>query len=179
MQFSGWMLSLMVMECPIHSHPDSFSLVNTLTIANMPISRLGHTFRLTRTTRMGWNLALVVPSTWAPLAMNKVATISCHLLATGCQLLCNQWDELPMPRDYITCISNLGWKQGMPKSLTFADWFSHEIMDEPDTVEDDHDSDYDPNNNLDQSTVSTDSSASSTSSDSDNDDERRQWQCSC
>jgi hypothetical protein len=44
-------------------------------------------------------------------------------------------------------------------------------MDEPDAVEDDHDSDYNPNNNLDQSTVSTDISASWTSSDSDDDDE--------
>ena len=91
-------------------------------------------------------------------------------LATGLRLIRNRWDELPMPRDAITRVGELGRRQGMPKSLTFADRFGHEILDDSDDVDDDHDSDYDPNDDSDQTSVSSGSYASSTSSSNDSDD---------
>jgi len=65
-------------------------------------------------------------------------------LATGRELSHNRWTELPMPRDAISRINTLGLKQSMPKTLTFADRFGHEILDADDEVNDEHDSDYDP-----------------------------------
>jgi hypothetical protein len=92
-------------------------------------------------------------------------------LATGRRLTRNQWTELPMPRDVIARIAELGRRQGMPKTLTFADRYGHEILDEANDVDDDHDSDYDPDEESKQSSVSSGSYASSTSSGSDDDDD--------
>jgi hypothetical protein len=41
-------------------------------------------------------------------------------LATGRRLTHNWWTELPMPRDVIARVAELGRRQGMPKTLTFA-----------------------------------------------------------
>jgi len=93
-------------------------------------------------------------------------------LVSGRAVVRNRWDELPMPRDAIARVGELGRRQGMPKSLTFADRFGHEILDDYDqAIDDEHDSDYDPDDESSQSSVSTDSFASSESSDSDDDDD--------
>jgi hypothetical protein len=92
-------------------------------------------------------------------------------LATGRRLTRNRWTELPMPRDVIARVAELGRRQGMPKTLTFADRYGHEILDEANDVDDDHDSDYDPDEESKQSSVSSGSYASSTSSGSDDDDD--------
>ena len=42
-------------------------------------------------------------------------------LMMGCQLLHDQWTELPMLHDANMCASQMGRAQGMSKSLTFAD----------------------------------------------------------
>ena len=47
-----------------------------------------------------------------------------------------------MPDDVIERVSQMGRKQGMPRSLTFADRLGHELPDAFNTVDDDHDSDY-------------------------------------
>ena len=65
-------------------------------------------------------------------------------LMTGWWLLHDHWTELPMPHDAITRVRHLGHVQGMPKSLTFADWYGFEFHDAVDDVDDDHDLDYDP-----------------------------------
>ena len=80
-------------------------------------------------------------------------------LMTGCCLLHDCWTELPMPQDAITCVGNLGHAQGMPKSLTFADHYGFKLVDDADAVDDNHDSDFDPD----------DASYSSTSSDDNSD----------
>ena len=54
----------------------------------------------------------------------------------------NQWTSLPMPDEVIERVSEMGRKQGMPRSLTFADRLGHELPDAFDAVDDDHDSDY-------------------------------------
>jgi hypothetical protein len=73
-----------------------------------------------------------------------------------------------MPNDAIAHVGELGHHQGMPKSLTFADWYGHEIRDVDGDVDDEHDSTYDPTD--DNDSVSTESSASYDSDDDDSDD---------
>ena len=51
-------------------------------------------------------------------------------LMTGCQLLHDHWTELPMPHDAVTHVGHMGHAQGMPKSLTFADCYGFELLDE-------------------------------------------------
>ena len=65
-------------------------------------------------------------------------------LMMGRWLLHDQWTELPMPHNVVTHVGHMGHAQGMPKSLTFADWYGFELLDEADDVNDDHDSDFDP-----------------------------------
>jgi hypothetical protein len=90
-------------------------------------------------------------------------------LGTGRRLTQNQWTELPMPNDAIARVNELGRRQGMPKTLNFADRYGHKISDDDDDgVNDDHDSAYDP---ADGDSVSTDSSASFDSDDNDDDDD--------
>jgi len=52
----------------------------------------------------------------------------------------------------------------MPKTLTFADRFGHEILDVDDKVENEHDSDYDPSDNFSRSSDTSDDSSQSTQS---------------
>jgi hypothetical protein len=93
-------------------------------------------------------------------------------LATGRRLLRNRWTELPMPHDAIERVNEMGRRQKMPKTLTFADRFGFELPDAEDDVDDDHDSNYDPADDDDASDDSSDESsmASSHSSDDDDDD---------
>jgi len=83
-------------------------------------------------------------------------------LATGWELSRNQWMELPMPCDAISRVNALGLKQSMPKTLTFANRFGHEIIDADDEVDDEHDSDYDPSDDSSRSSDTSDNSSQST-----------------
>ena len=89
-------------------------------------------------------------------------------LMTGQRLHRDRWTALPMPQDVIDRVSNMGRRQHMPKSLTFADRFGHELEDHHDSVDDDHDSDYIPDDEDDDSYCSDDTS-SYPSSDHDDD----------
>ena len=90
-------------------------------------------------------------------------------LMTGWCHLHDQWIELLMPHDAITHVGNLGCQQGMPKSLTFTDWYGFKIPDAVDAIDGNHNLDYDPADDN-ASTVSHTSSYSSHSNDSDDDD---------
>jgi hypothetical protein len=92
-------------------------------------------------------------------------------LATGRRLLRDRWTELPMPKDAIAKVNQLGRQQNMPKTLTFADRFGFELPDAEDDIDDDHDSDYDPDDDDQSSDTSTASSQSWTHSSDDDDDE--------
>ena len=41
-------------------------------------------------------------------------------LATGAQICCHQWTELPLPRDAIERVNKLGKAQQMPQTMTYA-----------------------------------------------------------
>ena len=88
-------------------------------------------------------------------------------LSTGQRLHRDRWTALPMPQDVINRVSNMGKQQKMPKSLTFADRFGHELEDLHDEVDDAHDSDYDPDDNSSYSSSSDDMSYSYSSSSDD------------
>ena len=91
-------------------------------------------------------------------------------LMTGHQLHCDQWTELPMPHDAVTHVGHLGHAQDMPKSLTFADHYGFELLDEAEDVDDDHDSDFDPADDADFDPVDDAVSYSSSDDDSSDDD---------
>jgi hypothetical protein len=103
--------------------------------------------------------------------MSKVG-ITCFMsLATGRRIIHNQWTELPMPKEAITRVSQLGRQQKMPKILTFANQFGFELPDVDNDVDDDHDSDYDPVNDTQSSDNLTALSDSSTHTSDDDDDD--------
>jgi hypothetical protein len=53
-----------------------------------------------------------------------------------------RWDELPMPQDVIDRVSAIGYLQGMPQTLTFADAYGRELSDTDFDVDDEHDNNY-------------------------------------
>jgi len=65
-------------------------------------------------------------------------------LTSGRALIRTRFTELPLPADVIARVSDMGQQQGMPRSLTFGDRFGHEMWDGHDDVDDDHDSDFMP-----------------------------------
>ena len=67
-------------------------------------------------------------------------------LNTGKLITRHRWTELPTPNDVITRVNTLGQTQNMPRTLTFADRYGHELHDDADEVDDDHDSAYQPDN---------------------------------
>jgi hypothetical protein len=78
-------------------------------------------------------------------------------LVTGCHLIHSQWMELPMPNNAVACIGELGHHQKMPKTLTSMDHFGFKLPDVDDKVDDEHDSNYEPdddNASKDDSTIS-------------------------
>jgi hypothetical protein len=84
-------------------------------------------------------------------------------------------DELPMLNDAITSIGELGYCQKMPKTLTFVDHFVIELPDVDDKVDDEHDSNYEPDDDdasKDDLTISlVPSTHSSDDNDGDDDDD--------
>jgi hypothetical protein len=75
-----------------------------------------------------------------------------------------------MPNDAIDRVNNLGARQGMPKTLTFADRYGVELLDDDRDIDDDHDSDYAPDSDSDSSDDSSASLPDGYDSDSDDDD---------
>ena len=67
-------------------------------------------------------------------------------LSTGARITRDQWTDLPMPREVIHRVSEMGRQQGMPNTLTFADRHGHELEDRLVEVPDDDTSQeaYDP-----------------------------------
>ena len=92
-------------------------------------------------------------------------------LATGRRIIRDRWTELPMPKEAITRVNQLGRQQKMPKTLTFANRFGFELPDADDDVDDDHDSDYDPDDDTQSSDNLTALSDSSTHTSDDDDDD--------
>ena len=67
-------------------------------------------------------------------------------LSTGARITRDRWTDLPMPREVIHRVSEMGRQQGMPNTLTFADRHGHELEDRLVEVPDDDTSQeaYDP-----------------------------------
>jgi hypothetical protein len=47
-----------------------------------------------------------------------------------------------MPQEVIYRVSAIGHLQGMPQTLTFADAYGHELLDDAYDVDDEHDDEY-------------------------------------
>ncbi len=92
-------------------------------------------------------------------------------LVTGRCIIRDRWTELPMPKEAITRVNQLGCQQKMPKTLTFANRFGFELPDADDDVDDENDSDYDPDDDTQSSDNSTALSDSSTHTSDDDDDD--------
>lgn len=106
-------------------------------------------------------------------------------LTSGDRIIRHRWTSLPMPREAINRISQIGRQQRMPSTLTFSNRHGHEIADRlheyiddahPDasdddsTYHDDHDLPIDASDD-DSYDDPTDSDSSSYTSDSDADDD--------
>jgi hypothetical protein len=89
-------------------------------------------------------------------------------LATGKRIHQNRLTDLSMPDDSIARVNHLAQRQGMPRSLTFADRYGFEIFDDDDDVEDDADSTYNPEDDQSIDSESDDNS----DYDDDNEDEQ-------
>ena len=48
-------------------------------------------------------------------------------LATGAQICRHRWTELPLPRDAIERVNQLGKAQQMPQTMTYANRWGREI----------------------------------------------------
>ena len=99
------------------------------------------------------------------LSSNKKGRHYFMPLMTSYHLLWDRWMELPMPHDAIAHVSHMGWQQGMPKSLTFVDCYGFEILDAATGIDDDHDSDYYPADDMASSSSDSDSSTDDDDSD--------------
>ena len=96
-------------------------------------------------------------------------------LSTGARITRDRWTDLPMPREVIRRVSDMGRQQGMATTLTFADRHGRELEDRLVEIPDDdntHEA-YDPHYD-DESTHTGDDDLSydtSTDGDGDNDDD--------
>ena len=50
-------------------------------------------------------------------------------LTSGVRIICHRWTSLPAPREVIHQVNSMGKHQGMPSTLTFANWVGTEICD--------------------------------------------------
>ena len=70
-------------------------------------------------------------------------------LSTGARIIRDRWTDLPMPREVIRRVSDMGRQQGMPTTLTFADRHGRELEDclveipDDDTTQEAYDPHYD------------------------------------
>jgi hypothetical protein len=89
-------------------------------------------------------------------------------LSTDACITRYRWTDLPMPDDVIGRVAAIARRQGMPRTLTFADRYGLEMVDDDgDTIDDDQDSNYDSNDNNDN--FSDDDSDADCNDDPDND----------
>ncbi len=83
------------------------------------------------------------------------------LLMTEKWLLCHRWTALPMPNNVIEHVNDMGWAQGMPRQIAFADWYGMRITSDGydsdgsmlEYDEDLLDSDYQPSDDEDDDTT--------------------------
>ena len=68
-------------------------------------------------------------------------------LSTGKRIHRLKWTDLPSPDDAINRVNTLARRQGMPHTLSFTDRYGFELTDDADSVDDDHDSAYNPTDN--------------------------------
>lgn len=92
-------------------------------------------------------------------------------LPSGKHILRDCWTSLPMPHDMIARVNQLAKEQGMPKSLTFADRFGFEILDDHGDVDDNHNSNYTPDNDSHASSDASDDYSYEMESTSDDDND--------
>ena len=94
-------------------------------------------------------------------------------LSTGARITRDHWTDLPMPREMIRWVTEMGRQQGMPATLTFADRHSHELEDRLVEVPDDDTSheEYDPYYDDDSTSTGDDDLSYDTDDDGDDDDD--------
>ncbi len=57
-------------------------------------------------------------------------------LQTGQVITRHRWTELPPSTDAITRVNDVALSQHMPRTLTFANRLGHELVDEPNEIDD-------------------------------------------
>ena len=102
-------------------------------------------------------------------------------LAPGARICCHRWTELPLPRDAIEQLNQLGKGQQMPHAMTYVNGWGREIpndlldyYEDDDTTEDEYqpsDDEHSEVNDEDESTVSSNRSSDTNTSSSDGDDD--------
>ena len=92
-------------------------------------------------------------------------------LSTGARITRDRWTDLPMPREVIHRVTEMGRQQGMPATLTFADRHGHELEDRLVEVPDDDTSheEYDPYYDDDSTSTGDDDLSYDTDDDGDDD----------
>jgi hypothetical protein len=89
-------------------------------------------------------------------------------LFTGKRIHRQKWTDLSSPDDAINRVNTLARRQGMPHILSFTDRYGFELTDDADSVDDDHDSAYNPADN--ESDADEDNLDDYDAADSDEDD---------
>ena len=94
-------------------------------------------------------------------------------LTTGARITRDRWTDLPMPREVIHWVSEMGRQQGMPTTLTFADRHGQELEDRLVEVPDDDSTQeaYDPHYDDDSDHTGEDDLSYDTSDDEDDNDD--------
>ena len=93
-------------------------------------------------------------------------------LSTGGRIIHDRWTDLPMPREVIQRVTEMGRQQGMPATLTFADRHGHELEDRLVEIPDDDATQeaYDPYYDGDSTHTGDDDLSYDTDDDGDDDD---------
>ena len=93
-------------------------------------------------------------------------------LSTGGRIIRDRWTDLPMPREVIQRVTEMGRQQGMPATLTFADRHGRELEDRLVEIPDDDDTQeaYDPYYDGDSTHTGDDDLSYNTDDDGDDDD---------
>jgi hypothetical protein len=79
--------------------------------------------------------------------MNRAVTGSSPSPLENVFIATNGPMDLPSPDDAINHVNTLARWQGMPHTLSFTDQYGFELTDDADSVDDDHDSAYNPMDN--------------------------------
>jgi hypothetical protein len=144
MLFFGSMLSQPLTASQIVYCLVTFSLVVTWILQNTCVLNLAPMFKLTRSTPTTWKHTLLGPYVLVQPEMSKVGTSYFMSLDTGYLITRNPWTELPMPNDVIRRVNRFGRDQDAPKSLSFGNRYGHELHDNPDDIDNNHDDDFHP-----------------------------------